>query len=78
MRRNRAEIVHTRVCFVGHWPKCHCRNKAVEGATGHHLWAERFDRHSEALFEVQDEIVQTIVTMLSIKVDAAERAREVR
>jgi adenylate cyclase len=50
----------------------------IDGATGHHLWAERFDRHSEALFEVQDEIVQTIVTMLAIKVDEAERARAMR
>jgi adenylate cyclase len=50
----------------------------IDGATGHHLWAERFDRHSEALFEVQDEIVQTIVTILSIKVDEAERARAMR
>jgi adenylate cyclase len=53
------------------------KGKSVN-ATGHHLWAERFDRHSEALFEVQDEIVQTIVTMLAIKVDEAERARAMR
>jgi adenylate cyclase len=50
----------------------------IDGTTGHHLWAERFDRHSEALFEVQDEIVQTIVTMLAIKVDEAERVRAMR
>jgi adenylate cyclase len=50
----------------------------VDGGTGHHLWAERFDRHSEALFEVQDEIVQTLVTTLAIKVDEAERARAMR
>ena len=50
----------------------------IDGTTGAHLWAERFDRHSEALFAVQDEIVQTIVAMLAIKVDEAERTRAMR
>ncbi len=33
----------------------------IDCATGAHAWAERFDRTLEAIFEVQDEVVQAIV-----------------
>jgi adenylate cyclase len=47
----------------------------IDATTDHHIWAERYDRDLNDLFAVQNEIVQTIVTTLAIKVDAAERAR---
>jgi adenylate cyclase len=50
----------------------------IDATTGHHLWAERYDRDLKDLFVIQDEIVQTIVTTLAIKVDVAERARAMR
>jgi adenylate cyclase len=50
----------------------------IDANTEHHLWAERFERDIKDLFSIQDEIVQTIVTTLAIKVDAAERARAMR
>jgi adenylate cyclase len=50
----------------------------IDATTGHHLWAERYDRKLKDLFAVQDEIVQTIVTTLAIRVDVAERARVMR
>jgi adenylate cyclase len=50
----------------------------IDATTGHHLWAERYERDINDLFTVQDEIVQTIVATLAIKVDAAERARAMR
>jgi adenylate cyclase len=50
----------------------------IDATKGHHLWAERYDRDLDDLFTVQDEIVQTIVMKLAIKVDAAERARAMR
>jgi adenylate cyclase len=50
----------------------------IDATTGHHLWAERYDRDISDLFSVQDEMVQTIVATLAIKVDAAERARAMR
>jgi TolB-like protein/class 3 adenylate cyclase/cytochrome c-type biogenesis protein CcmH/NrfG len=50
----------------------------VEAGTGHHLWAERFERGLEDLRVVQDEIIQRIVVALAFKVDAAERARVLR
>jgi adenylate cyclase len=50
----------------------------IDANTGHHLWAERYERDLTDLFAIQDEIVQTIVRTLAIKVDLAERARAMR
>ena len=50
----------------------------IDAHTEHHLWAERFDRDLKDLFALQEEIVQTIVTTLAIKISAAERARAMR
>jgi adenylate cyclase len=36
----------------------------IEGATGKHLWAERYDRRIDDLFAVMDEITHLIVGML--------------
>jgi adenylate cyclase len=33
----------------------------VEAETGHHVWAERYDRSLADLFEVQDEIIEKVV-----------------
>lgn len=50
----------------------------IEGTTGHHLWAERYDRDLKDLFVLQDEIIQTIVRTLAVKISEAERARVLR
>jgi len=50
----------------------------IDATTGKHLWAERYDRDAQRLFDIQDEIVQTIVATLAFKVDAAERERVMR
>jgi adenylate cyclase len=50
----------------------------IDATTGPHLWAERYERNLNDLFSVQEEIVQTIVAALAIKIDAAERARAMR
>jgi TolB-like protein/DNA-binding winged helix-turn-helix (wHTH) protein/tetratricopeptide (TPR) repeat protein len=49
----------------------------IDNDTGRHIWAERFDRESAQLFEVQDQVVQTIVSTLVGRVHASdvERAR---
>jgi adenylate cyclase len=47
----------------------------IDTASEHHLWAERYDRDLKDLFAVQDEIVQTIVSTLAVKIDAVERTR---
>jgi adenylate cyclase len=50
----------------------------IDATTDHHIWAQRFDRDLEDLFAVQEEMVQTIVATLAVKVDVAERARAMR
>jgi adenylate cyclase len=50
----------------------------IDTATGHHLWAERYERNLKDIFALQGEIVQTIVATLAIKVDEAEIARAMR
>ncbi len=47
----------------------------IEGTTGHHLWAERYDGDLKDLFALQDEIIQTIVRTLAVKISEAERRR---
>ena len=45
----------------------------IDGATGGHLWADRFDRDLTDIFAIQDEITQTIVEQLKIKLLPRER-----
>ncbi len=47
----------------------------IDAEGGHHLWAERFDRTLEDIFDVQDEVVQKIVATLSGKLVETERNR---
>jgi adenylate cyclase len=58
--------------------KLRINSQLIDAATESHLWAERFDRDLNDIFAVQNEIVQTIVATLAIKVDVAERARAMR
>ena len=39
----------------------------IDCATGGHLWAEKYDRSLEDIFEVQDEITRHITTALSVE-----------
>ena len=43
----------------------------IDGATGSHLWAERFDRDELEIFAVQDQLVRTIVATLAGRLQAA-------
>jgi TolB-like protein/class 3 adenylate cyclase len=47
----------------------------VDGATGWHLWAERYDRELKDIFTIQDEIVQDIVTALRRKMFEKDEER---
>lgn len=47
----------------------------VDGATGNHLWAERFDRKLDDVFAIQDEITQAIVGHIGPELDRAEYER---
>jgi hypothetical protein len=45
----------------------------IDGVSGHHLWAERYDRELDDIFALQDEIARAIVDALKIKLMPAER-----
>ena len=47
----------------------------VEAASGHHLWAERYDRRLDDVFAVQDELTGKIVATLVDKMHDSERRR---
>jgi len=47
----------------------------IDGATGAHLWAERYDRTMEDVFAVQDEVVHSIVSTLEGRLAAAGAAQ---
>ncbi len=46
----------------------------IDGATGEHLWAERYDRDLSDIFALQDEISETIVAVLKLKLLPEEKA----
>ena len=45
----------------------------IDGTTGKHLWADRFDRDLTDIFEIQDEISKAIVDALKVKLLPAEK-----
>jgi adenylate cyclase len=47
----------------------------IDGTTGGHLWAERYDRDIEDVFAVQDEVTRTIVNALQVTLTASEEAQ---
>jgi adenylate cyclase len=47
----------------------------IDAATDRHVWAERYDRSLEDIFEIQDELTSSIVATLPGRVEAATRDR---
>ncbi len=47
----------------------------IDALTGHHLWAERYDRNPKDIFTVQDEITKKIITAMQVKLTEGEQAR---
>ncbi len=50
----------------------------IDAGTGHHLWAERFDKNVGDLFDMQDEIVARLANALSTALIAQEARRAAR
>ncbi len=46
----------------------------IDATTGHHLWADRYDRDFKDLFDLQDEITMEILTALQVKLTEGEQA----
>jgi adenylate cyclase len=47
----------------------------VDGTTGQHLWADRYDRELKDIFAIQDEITMNIMIALQVKLTEGEQAR---
>jgi adenylate cyclase len=47
----------------------------MDGTTGGHLWAERYDRPFANLFTLQDEIMREVVAVLHVEMQEAELKR---
>jgi TolB-like protein/cytochrome c-type biogenesis protein CcmH/NrfG len=47
----------------------------IDAQTGHHLWADRYDRSLAEILAVQDELVRTIVSTLDRRIEVAGRLR---
>ena len=47
----------------------------IDGSSGGHVWAERYDRELTDIFEVQDEVTGEIVAALKVHLTADERRR---
>ena len=45
----------------------------VDGATGHPIWADRFDRDLTDIFNLQDQIAEAIVSALRVRLVPSER-----
>jgi adenylate cyclase len=51
----------------------------VDASTGHHLWADRYDRQLDDVFAVQDEITRNIVDALAVRLTGlAQQSRQRR
>jgi adenylate cyclase len=46
----------------------------IDALTGHHIWAEKYDRDVKDIFAVQDEITKKIITALQVKLTEGEQA----
>jgi TolB-like protein len=46
----------------------------IDAATGHHLWAERYDREMRDIFTLQDEIAIKILMAMQVKLTEGEQA----
>ena len=56
-------------------PRIRVTAQLIDATTGHHLWAERYDRELKDVFTLQDEIAQKIVTALAVKLTEGEQVR---
>jgi adenylate cyclase len=47
----------------------------INATTGHHVWAEKYDRELKDIFALQDEITAKLVTALEVRLTEGEQAR---
>jgi adenylate cyclase len=47
----------------------------IDAVTGHHMWAEKYDRDLKDIFEIQDEITIKVINALHVRLLEGEQAR---
>ncbi|HEX6117862.1 MAG TPA: adenylate/guanylate cyclase domain-containing protein [Dongiaceae bacterium] len=47
----------------------------IDAISGHHIWAQRYDRSMHDVFELQDEITREVTSALQVELTEGERAR---
>lgn len=47
----------------------------IDAVTGHHIWAEKYDRNLDDIFAVQDELMREIVVALDVELREGEQHR---
>ena len=58
-----------------HGGRLRCSVQLIDTKTGHHLWAERYDKLIEDIFALQDEIVWHILVELQVRLTEGDGAR---
>jgi adenylate cyclase len=46
----------------------------IDALTGHHIWAERYDRELKDIFALQDEVTSNILRAMQVKITEGEQA----
>jgi adenylate cyclase len=46
----------------------------IDALSGHHIWAERYDRDLKNIFALQDEVTRNILTAMQVKITEGEQA----
>jgi TolB-like protein len=70
-RLNVSHIVEGSARMIGN--RVRVTAQLIDGATGGHIWAERYDRDVEDIFGLQDELAQAIVAALKIELLPSEK-----
>jgi len=52
-------------------PRIRVTAQLIDATTGSHIWADRYDRPQDEFFDVQDQVVRTIVSTLVGRIQAA-------
>lgn len=56
-------------------PRVRVAVQLIDALSGEHLWAEKYDRVLEDIFDLQEELAHAIVTAMAPQIDAAEDVR---
>jgi len=56
-------------------PRLRVTAQLIEAETGNHLWAERYDRQLQDIFDLQDEITHKIAVSMQVELTRGEQAR---